>query len=289
MRDMPRPARPSPPPRALEYVRLDEVLLAPRNPKGHDKAAISRSISHHGFGDVPLRDDRTGRLVAGHGRHTELTAMHAAGQDPPDGITVDADGMWRMPVVTGWASRSDADAEAYLIGSNQIATAGGWDDGLLDVLTDLRESGLLDLTGFTGDDYRDLFDEINEPPPSGDGTGDAYTTAVNIPQYEVVGPEPAVTELRDETRADELRARIRAAEGIPDDIREYLLAAAARHTVFNYRKAAEFYPHATAEVQRLMEESALVIIDLDDAIRLGYAKLSATLEALRETDADDGE
>ena len=72
--------------RRLEYVRLDEVEHAPRNPKGHDGAAIARAIEHHGFGEVPLRDERTGRLVAGHGRHAQLVAMHAAGASAPDGI-----------------------------------------------------------------------------------------------------------------------------------------------------------------------------------------------------------
>jgi hypothetical protein len=159
------PQPPAEPPRAVTYIRLDEIRHAPRNPKGHADG-IGRSIAHHGFAELPLRDDRTGLLVAGHGRHQHLTAMHAEGQTPPDGILVDPDGMWRMPIVTGWSSRSDADAEAYLIASNQLTTAGGWDDpGLATVLADLQDAGLADLTGFTNDELTALLDTAGSENP----------------------------------------------------------------------------------------------------------------------------
>lgn len=159
------------PPRSLTYVRLDDVTPAPRNPKVHDDAGISRSIKHHGLGEVPLRDDRTGRLVAGHGRHAQLVAMHAAGATPPDGVTVDSDGTWMMPVVTGWSSRSDEDAEAYLVGSNHLTDLGGWDDReLAEVLADLAGVNLLELTGFHQVDLDDLLAEMEESTRDTDGT-----------------------------------------------------------------------------------------------------------------------
>ena len=154
-----------PQPRRLEYIRLDRVEHANRNPKRHDDDGIRRSVDHHGFVEVPAIDARTGRLVAGHGRHAQLVAMHTAGQSPPDGVTIDPDdGMWLMPVVTGWSSRSDVDAEAYLLASNQLTVAGGWDDQeLLAVLDDVQAAGLLDLTGFDPDQLAAL-----AGPPSAD-------------------------------------------------------------------------------------------------------------------------
>lgn len=141
-------------PRRLEYVRLDEVELAPRNPKLHDEAGIARAIKHHGFGEVPLRDERTGRLVAGHGRHAQLLAMHEDGATAPDGILVDDDGMWLMPLIAGWASRSDEDAEAYLVASNHLTTKGSWDDyALTEVLSDLAAANLLEVTGYDVSDF----------------------------------------------------------------------------------------------------------------------------------------
>ena len=50
--------------------------------------------------------------------------------------------------------------------------------------------------------------------------------------------------------------------------------AAFRHTVFNYQSIADFYANSNEETQRLMEQSALIIIDFDKAIENGYVKLS---------------
>lgn len=158
------------PSRYVAYLPLDEVTAAPRNPKGHDTAAIHRSIGHFGFAELPLLDERTGRLVAGHGRHEQLISMHTDGATPPDGVQVDGDGTWLMPVIRGWSSRSDDDAEAYLIASNHITTKGGWDDrALAEVLDELAEAQLLELTGFDADDLTDLlasFTDDSPPPPA---------------------------------------------------------------------------------------------------------------------------
>src|SRR5207302_10497693 len=65
---------------------------------------------------------------------------------------------------------SDEDAEAYLIGSNQLTALGGWDDhGLADILTDLADAQLLELTGHTGDDLDQLVASLSEqqPPQAG--------------------------------------------------------------------------------------------------------------------------
>jgi hypothetical protein len=139
--------------RRIEYVRLDEVQTADRNAKLHDEAGISRAISHHGFVEVPARDERTGKLVAGHGRYEQLLRMMRDGESAPDGIEVDGDGMWRMPLLAGWSSRSDIDAETYLIGSNELSKKGGNDEfTLTEMLADQAAYNLIELTGFdTGD------------------------------------------------------------------------------------------------------------------------------------------
>jgi hypothetical protein len=172
-------------PRWLDYVRLDTVELAPRNPKGHDGDGIARSIKHHGLGEVPLRDERTGRLVAGHGRHEQLREMHSSGATPPDGVTVDDDGMWLMPVVAGWSSRSDEDAEAYLIGSNRLTDVGGWDDAeLAAVLEDLSGVNLLELTGYDQGDLDDLLAGLEESDAEGTGVRQTHTLDEDAARYE---------------------------------------------------------------------------------------------------------
>ena len=57
------------------------------------------------------------------------------------------------------------------------------------------------------------------------------------------------------------------------DEKMFLMDAARRHNVFNYEKIADYYSHANAEMQNLMERSGLVIIDFEKAIQLGYVKL----------------
>jgi len=56
--------------------------------------------------------------------------------------------------------------------------------------------------------------------------------------------------------------------------RAFLIVAARRHTVLHYNKIADFYAHADAKLQALIEDSALVIIDFNKAIELGYVKLA---------------
>lgn len=154
--------------RYVDYVRLDQVQFALRNPQGHDDEGLDRSIDHFGFADLPTRDDRTGRLVAGHGRYNRLHAAFQAGKSPPEGIEVDADGMWLMPVQGGWKSRSDEDAEAFLLIANRLAEKGGRDERLLaEMLGDLREADMLALTGYDVGDHDALLALLSAAPAAG--------------------------------------------------------------------------------------------------------------------------
>jgi hypothetical protein len=129
--------------RAVEYVPLDDVKPADRNPKSHDHELLSRSFRRFGFVEPMIRDDRTGRLVAGHGRLDELRMARARDRElAPNGVRVDDDGTWLVPVLVGWSSADDVEAQAYIVASNRTVEAGGWDDSILaDVLADLESSG----------------------------------------------------------------------------------------------------------------------------------------------------
>jgi hypothetical protein len=100
-----------------------------------------------------------------------------------------------------------------------------------------------------------------------------YTSKVKIPICEPKNKKPHPLELYDSTKTSRLINEIQNAE-IDDDEKKFLIEAARRHTVFNYSKIADFYAHSKPEVQRLMEKSALVIIDFDKAISYGYVRLS---------------
>lgn len=164
----------------VAYLDLDEITLAPRNPKRHAEPEIRASVSHFGVAELPLLDDRTQRLVAGHGRIADLRTRKAAGEDPPRGVRQEGE-RWLVPVVRGWSSRSDDDAEAYLVTSNNLTTLGGWDPrGLAQVVADLQgtDEALAALTGLSPDDIADMLKllepadldklagELGEPDPS---------------------------------------------------------------------------------------------------------------------------
>lgn len=118
-----------------------------------------------------------------------------------------------------------------------------------------------------------------------DKTDKKYSTKVNIPQYLPSKIKPKIWQLCDKTKYNELVRNI-ATSDISEEEKEFLMFAATRHVVFNYAKIADYYAHASAEMQRLMEESALVIIDVDDAIANGYMRLSKNIKKLLE-DSDE--
>lgn len=144
--------------RSLQYVPVDEIPDAPTNAKDHARTLIDSSITRFRFIEPLVIDERTGRLIAGHGRRDSLQRMQRAGLTPPEGIQVRKDGTWMAPVSRGWASVDDDDAEAAGIALNRVGEAGGWlDDQLHDSLTRLAAlpDGLAAL-GFTKADLTRL-------------------------------------------------------------------------------------------------------------------------------------
>jgi len=99
-----------------------------------------------------------------------------------------------------------------------------------------------------------------------------YSSKIEAPIYEPKNAKPHILELVNKEKTHRL---IREIDNSNLDFEEknFLIDAAKRHNVFNYEKIADYYAHATPEMQNLMERSALVIIDFEKAIQLGYVKL----------------
>ncbi|MEV0617587.1 hypothetical protein AB0I81_29995 [Nonomuraea sp. NPDC050404] len=145
--------------RYIKYMPLPDIPSASRNAKDHDLSSIRRSIETFGAVVAGEVDERTGRLVAGHGRKEVLTQMHAEGASPPEGVQLTEDGTWQVAIVRGWRSRSDADAEAYMIAHNRTNEKGGWDQDILTrSLLDIQkaDADLLAATGYSPDELADL-------------------------------------------------------------------------------------------------------------------------------------
>lgn len=152
-----------------------------------------------------------------------------------------------------------------------------------------REFIIKDNAGFGEWDIDKLANEWNDVPltewglpewintPEGDDGDESddnnYERKIVPPVYEPSGEDVRPSEVYDKEKAEKLIADIEAAD-IDEELREFLKVAAYRHVRFDYRSIADLYAKADPDVQRMMEDSALVIVDKDKAIELGFIKIS---------------
>jgi len=245
----------------VETWPIARVLPYEKNPRRNDSGvdAVARSLTEFGWRQ-PLVVDREGVLIVG---HTRLKAAIKLG-------------MAEVPVHV--ADLTPERAKAYRIADNQSATLSEWDMPLLaEEIADLRLTDLdIKVLGFDEDELAGLSSGV-----VGDSEANPYTQKVSVPPYEVRGDRPELSQLYDVGKTERLIAAIKSS-GIPNDQQQFLIAAAYRHTVFNYEQIADWYAHADADTQELMEQSALVIIDFDRAIQDGFVRLNETMADLYE-------
>lgn len=103
-----------------------------------------------------------------------------------------------------------------------------------------------------------------------------YTKKVDVPVYVPSYKKPSVHELIDVVKHQKLIQKIKESN-ISDEDKNFLIYASYRHVVFNFAKIADYYAHSDEHVQSLMEQSALVIVDFDQAIEHGFALLNSEL------------
>ena len=241
----------------------DQLLANPKNWRTHpvnQREALRGALDQVGWVQQVMVNRVTGHIVDGHARVEEALTRGEAS----------------VPVL--YVELEPHEEDVVLATLDPI--------GALATRDDERLRMLLAEVEFDAEALREMTEALMDVGDLGDHSLVEYTAKVDVPQYQVVGERPEPSALYDETRTIELRSAVKTAD-VPEDVRAFLLAAAARHTVFNYRLIAEFYPHAAPELQRLMEDSALVIIDFDDALRLGYAKLTHSLDKLLDDQDDD--
>ena len=237
-------------------IPVSKLIPYENNPRINDNAVdkVAESIKFFGF-KVPVVIDKNNVIVAG---HTRVKAAEKLGLQTVPAIIAD--------------DLTEEQIKAFRLADNKTSEYSVWDMGKLE--TELAEIADIDMSvfGFSIPDDADDDDEDD------DGT---YTTNVNIPQYEITGEVPDLNELVDEDKTNELLEEIDNSE-LRSDEKAFLRKAAQRHLAFNYRKVAEYYAAASPEMQELMEKSALVIIDYNDAIAYGYSKLSEKIKKLVE-------
>lgn len=250
----------------LEEWKVSDLIEYARNPRKNDHAVdkVAAAIREFGF-RVPIlaKSDKT--VIDGHLR---LKAAKKLGLEVVPVMLCD--------------DMTDAQIKAFRISVNRVAEFAEWDNDLLRIeLDELSEMDFdVELTGFTFDEIDGLdFGENQDSEAGRQLDNEKYTTKIETPIYEMKGKKPDISEIYDTTKTSELYSKIKKAD-LPDDVRGFLMAAASRHTVFNYELIAEFYAHQDRDVQELMEDSALVIIDYNKAIENGYVKLTKALMQL---------
>ena len=129
----------------------------------------------------------------------------------------------------------------------------------------------------------DMFGD--ELTPKGE---EKYTSKIKAPIYEPKNRKPNVFELMDTYKTNRLITEIKNSN-VTNNEKLFLIEAAKRHTVFNYRAIADYYAHSNSEMQSLMEHSALVIIDFEKAIQFGYIKLSEEMTQQYLSETGNGE
>lgn len=238
---------------------------------------MAESIKQFGF-KIPLVVDRNNVVVCG---HTRLKAAKKLKLKTVPCILAD--------------DLSEDQIKAFRLVDNRTAEIAEWDFALLEEeLADVQ----LDMTAFDFDDLlaeeeagsengqapvgAEREEESALPPPQ--NAGNTYTHRIVTPVYEITGDCPEVSSLVDKGKAEALLESINQAQELSDDVREFLRIAAARHYVLHFDRIAEYYAHAPAHIQRLMEDSCLVIIDFNKAIEQGYIRMSERLAALADMD-----
>lgn len=106
-----------------------------------------------------------------------------------------------------------------------------------------------------------------------------YTSKIKAPIYEPKNIKPHPLHLVDNSKTTRLIQEINNSN-IEEEEKRFLIHAAQRHLIFNYSKIADYYSHASKEMQELMEHSGLVIIDFEKAVQYGYVKLSEEISNL---------
>ena len=108
----------------LRYIPINEASLFNNNAKKHDLDAIAKSFKRYGFKSAckweSKLNDGDGGIVAGNGRIETLRMMFEQGDDAPDGIAIDSNGQWCVPVLFGVDAESEDIARAYAIDDNNL-------------------------------------------------------------------------------------------------------------------------------------------------------------------------
>lgn len=256
---------------AAEWVAPSTLVPWKANPRKITKEAVdavAKSIQRYGFSAPIVARRENKELIAGH------TRLRAALQLKLNVVPV------------RFLDISEADAHKLALADNKLGELTSWDDSLDEILAGLKDDPDVFDLGWSESELDKLFGSLagEDKKPQVE-----YTNKVVAPIYRPTKSSvPAISDLYDSNKLVSLLKAIDEAD-VQQDVKVFLRLAAHRHVVFDYEEIAEFYAHATPEIQDLMEDSALVIIDYGKAIEQGFVKMSQDIAASYEDDARENE
>lgn len=242
----------------IENVNIEELKPYENNAKKDIKKSVElvkQSIKDYGM-NVPLVIDSENIIICGHTRFEALKEL----------------GYKLIPCIRK-TDLTEEQIKAYRVVDNRTAEFFTWDiDKLKEELKDLEISTIYEFDDLINDNEED----IKNP----------YTVKREFEKYEPTngegGAEVEIENLKNcynNEKFLEMQNKINALD-TNEEIKDFLKATATRFYDFNFKNIAEFYARTTPEIQSIMEELALVIIDYDKALELGFVKLNKRIEEL---------
>ncbi len=270
----------------VKWVPIEDLKTLPGNPRRGDIEMIKKSLAR--FGQRYPSVVKDGVLLAGNNRKQAMLELG-----------------WTHVAVVDSSDLTDDEARAFALADNHTSDGATYEFGLLAEMVESLDEDLRDAAGWVEDELADLSAKLDSlglewnptsgmaPTLPGEGPGqlsDRYTKKIEAPIYEPKGPKPSIDELLDASKTVDLQTEILQAGDLSSEERVFLLAAAERHTVFRFDRIAEYYAHSPEHIRRLMERSALVIIDFDKAIEEGFVRMTQAMAASFEpTEGGDDE